>query len=47
MLTIGQSGSYTIPPASTSQNQIFRINTNQNNEYFCWRIGKKLELISN
>ncbi|NOG56816.1 MAG: M6 family metalloprotease domain-containing protein [Bacteroidetes bacterium] len=48
MLTIGQSGSYTIPPASTSQNQIFRINTNQNNEYFLLenrqKVGIDIEL---
>ena len=33
-LTIGNSGNYTMNPASLNQNEIYRINTQNSNEYF-------------
>ena len=34
LLTLGQTGNYTLNPASTNRNEFFRINTPLSNEYF-------------
>jgi|GEM_PF-526105 len=34
ILTLGQTGSYSLNPASTNQNEFYRINTTLSNEYF-------------
>ena len=43
-LTIGTNGNYTLDPASTHTNEIYRINTSLNNEYFLLENRQKIGL---
>jgi M6 family metalloprotease-like protein len=45
-LTIGNSGSYTMNPASLTPNEIYQINTQNNNEYFLLENRQQRELDS-
>ena len=46
LLTIGQSGEYKLPPASLTQDAIFKVNTSKANEYFLLENRQKVGLDS-